>query len=140
MGCWQRTQQQCWMNPGYGVITHQPMLYKIGQILLQGKVGRASNLSDLILRLVLSSSQKKLDYNNQLRFPEVKRSLEGPQHKKNPAYNFFLRLSNTLFNCTKTLQQMVKALGFSNESIQVLFDLIAWVQAHWFINNFSAMF
>jgi hypothetical protein len=35
---------------------------------------------------------------------------------------------------------MVKALGFSNESIQVLFDLIAWVQAHWFINNFSAMF
>jgi hypothetical protein len=96
------------MNPSYGVITHQTMLYKIGQILLQGKVGRVSNLSDLILRLVLSSSQKKLDYNNQVRFPEVKRSLEGPQHKKNPAYNFFLRLSNTLLTVLKLFSRWFK--------------------------------
>jgi hypothetical protein len=96
------------MNPGYGVITHQPILYKIGQILLQGKVGRASNLSDLILRLVLSSSQKKLDYNNQVRFPEVKRSLDGPQHKKNPAYNFFLRLPNILLTVLKLFSRWLK--------------------------------
>jgi hypothetical protein len=139
MGCWQRTQQQCWMNPGYGVITHHPILYKIGQILLQGKVGRASNLSDLILQLVLSSSQKKLDYNNQVRYPEVKRSLDSPSIRKT-RHIFFSETTQYPSNCTKTFQQMVKALGFSNESIQVLFVLIAWVQAHWFINNFSAMF